>query len=144
MPLSIHLVIEYIDEKEYEGQSSLDEDDDIRENDNEKIRVSLTVQEELFKKMIQRDWIETGLDDEEYRIHEDNHPVSTKTKKKKKKNKKNKAEASKVTGEGTNQVDPTLNNNNKEGIVLQEKENISSMEVKKKDYLSIFWYFLLK
>ena len=94
--------------------------------------------------MVQRDWIETGLDDEEYITHEDNHPVSMKTKKKKKKNKKNKAEASKVPGEQTNQVDSTLNNNSKEGIVLEEKENGSSIEGKKKDYLSIFRYFLLK
>lgn len=141
------VVIEYVYEKEYERQSAFEKEDNIREADNERVRVSLTVQEELFKKMIQRDWMETGLDDEEYRTDSEVQQVSTKTKKKKKKNKskKNKAEAQKESDgakEGHEEEFPSASTN--DTVVDEEKENVPASGGKKKDFFSTFCYILLK
>lgn len=129
------IVIESIDENGYERPSGLEEEEEIsREIDNERVRVSLTVQEELLKKMIQRDLIDTGIDDDDFKGEEEIDAVNTKSKKKKNKKKKNKSNTKKdIEGEDTMEGTPSSDDKN------NEKENISSGK-SKKDFMSKLYF----
>lgn len=127
-------VIESIDEKGYERPSGLEEDDEIsREHDNERVRVSLTVREELFKKMMQRDSMEGLCIDDEECQEEEIEAVITKSKKKKNKKKKNKDSKKNVETEGNTNEFP---NGEKQSENNDGKENIHSNKEKKRDFMS--------
>jgi len=86
--------------------------------DDERVRVSLTVEEELFKKMMQRDLIDAGIDDgeDEEELEGEIETVNTKAKKKRNKKKKNKAK----NNAEIKTAEETPNNDGKK----DEKENL--------------------
>lgn len=84
--------------------------------DDERVRVSLTVEEELFKKMMQRDLIDAGIDDGEDDEELEGETVNTKAKKKRNKKKKNKAK----NNAEIKTAEETPNNDGKK----DEKENL--------------------
>lgn len=129
--------MESFDEKGYERPNGLEEEEEetSREMDNEKVRVSLTVHEEILKKMIQKDLGETGYDEYETFKGAEKIPIeASKAKKKRNKKKKNKGgEANKdidaVTPENTSSSSKPIENKN-------EKENALLNREKKKDLFS--------
>jgi len=127
-------VIESIDEKGYERPNGLEEDDEIsREPENERVRVSLTVREALFKKMMQTNSIEGLCIDDEECQEEEIEAVITKSKKKKNKKKKNK------DSKKNNETDINANEmstGDKHAENKAEKENIPCNKDKKRDFMS--------
>jgi len=127
------LVIESIDEKGYERPNGLEEDDEIsREPENERVRVSLTVREALFKKMMQTNSIEGLCIDDEECQEEEIEAVITKSKKKKNKKKKNK------DSKKNNETDINANEmstGDKHAENKAEKENIPCNKDKKRDFM---------
>ena len=102
--------------------------------DNEKVRVSLTVHEEILKKMIQKDLGDTGYDEYETFKGAEKIPIETaKTKKKRNKKKKNKGEANKDTGAVTPEA---ASSSSKPIENKSEKENALLNREKKKDLFS--------
>ena len=101
--------------------------------DDERVRVSLTVEEELFKKMMQRDLIDAGIDDgeDEEELEGEVETVNTKAKKKRNKKKKNKAK----NNAEIKTAEETPNNDGKR----DEKENLPFNNKIKHDLISKSW-----
>ena len=100
--------------------------------ENERVRVSLTVREELLQKMIHKDLVDTDDDQNAQMGTDGTQEVITKSKKKKNKKKKNKA--AKKEGEGLE--NPEAASTDKTVEHCKENENIQPKVGKKKDYLS--------
>lgn len=101
--------------------------------ENERVRVSLTVREELLQKMIHKD---LGDTDDDQKVQGIDGTQEAMTKPKKKKNKKKKNKGAKKEGENLN--NPEIQTNNDKTVEnCKENENIQPKGGKKKDYLSI-------
>jgi len=114
-------------DSELEGNGECNQDGEEFFRDDERVRVSLTVEEELFKKMMQqRDLIDAGIDDNEEEDENgylEGEAETVNTKAKKKRNKKKKKAAKNNAEANTAEQTPNNDGKEKENLPLNKNKN---------------------